>query len=339
MSKLKTVLLIVSLCACILAAKAATITQSFSASPQADGWKIFGNTNQFHLDTTNLDVTWDSAQNNSYYYHSLGTTVARSDDFKIEFDLLLKDIASGTEPGKTGGLEIGIGLLNFNLATNADFQRGVFGAAPSLVEFDYFPAGYYDFGGMIFDVAPTATPTMISTNGFDYAPNVFGAYEFELPTNVWMHLSLDYTGTNQTLVTRVTTNGVPVAQFPDVVLNDTNRSAFTDSDDFRLDTFAICSYSSAGDDFDSVLAHGIVDNLEITFPRPIENFTGSVSNGTWQGQFSSRSNWVYTLERSANLQSWLEVSAPIEGNTGALHVQDTNNPANAAFYRMRASRP
>jgi len=176
-------------------ANATTITQNFSADPQGAGWKIFGNTNQFHWNSTNqnLEVTWDSAQSNSYFYHALGTTLSRSDDFSIEFDLLLKDAASGTEPGKTGGMEFGIGFLNLGNATSTNFMRGVFGGAPSLAEFDYFPPGYYDFGGMIYDVAATTTPTLISTNSFDYAPTVFAPYEFELPTNLVVHVSMNYT--------------------------------------------------------------------------------------------------------------------------------------------------
>jgi hypothetical protein len=116
-------------------------------------------------------------------------------------------------------------------------------------------------------------------------------------------------------------------------------SAFTASDDFRVDTFSISSYSSAGDDFDSVFGHGIVDNVVISFPLPIENFAGSFSNGVWQTTFSSRSNWVYTLERTTDFQSWTAVSPNAPGNGAVLMLPDSTALRQNAFYRIRATRP
>ena len=149
---------------------ATVITQNFSTNPLQDGWQIFGDTDLFQWNSTNhnLAVTWDSSQTNSYFYHPLGTILTRNDDFSIAFDLRLNDIASGTHAGMTGGFEIGLGFLNFGDATGTNFLRGVFypiGApigAINLVEFDYFPSGYFpDFG----PVSATTTPTFIATNG------------------------------------------------------------------------------------------------------------------------------------------------------------------------------
>jgi hypothetical protein len=319
---------------------AKTVSQSFSTDPLQNGWQEFGNTNLFHWNRTNqnLEVTWDSRETNSYFYFPLGTSLTRNDDFSIEFDLLLNDIVSGIESGKTGGLEIGFGFFNFATATNS-FMRGSFGGAPNLVEFDYFPKGYYEFGGQTFDVAATATPTFISTNSFDYAPTIFAPYIMELPTNTVVHIQMTFTSSNQTLATLLTTNGVALFKPPAVVLTDTNTSAFTASDDYRVDTFSISSYSSAGDDFDSVLGHGIIDNVVISYPLPIENFTGFFSNGVWQASFSSRSNWVYTLERTADFQSWTAVSPAAPGNGAVSLFQDATALPQNAFYRIRATRP
>ena len=110
---------------------------------------MFGDTNLFDWNSTNqnLRVTWDSSQPNSYFYHPLGAQFTRYDDFSVEFDLRLNDIASGVEPGKTGPLEIGFGFLNFAGATSTNFMRGAWGGAPNVAEFDYYPSGYYDYGG------------------------------------------------------------------------------------------------------------------------------------------------------------------------------------------------
>ncbi|HSY74575.1 MAG TPA: hypothetical protein VK810_03820, partial [Dongiaceae bacterium] len=288
------------------------------------------------------DVTWDSAQPNSFFYHPLGTTLTRNDDFSIAFDLRLNDIASGVEPGKTGPMQLGFGFLNFNPlnlanATSTNFMRGGFGNAPDVAEFDYFAHGFYT--DPFFDAPAASVPSFISDDGFDYAPSAAVApYDNELPTNQLIHVTLTYTASNQTAVIFLTTNGVSVGELPPLALNGDN--GFSDaSDDFAVDTFSVSSYSSAGDDFDSVLAHGSVGNIVVTLPPPAQNLSGAFSNGVWQIQFTDRSGWLYTLERTTNFISWAAVSIPTSGNGTNLFLQDTNPPGDKAFYRISAQRP
>lgn len=337
MKKICSILARVLLALAVRQSSAVTITENFSSNPLANGWQVFGDTNLFHWDSTsqNLRVTWDSSRTNSYFYHPLRGVVTRHDDFQIEFDLRLNDIMSGNEPGKTGPLEIGVGFLNLSNATHASFGRAIYGGAPNIAEFDYFPPGYYDFG----PVAASTTPTFISSTGFSYAPTVFAPYEFELPTNQVIHVSMTYTATNQTLVTLLTTNGALLFRPPDAVLNDTNRSGFSATNDFRVDTFSVSSYSSFGTAYDSVLAHGVVDNILVTLPPPVQDLAASLTSSVWQVQFNSRSNWLYTLERTTDLATWLNVSSAVPGNAANLFLQDTNPPVEKAFYRVRAERP
>src|SRR5215468_9297510 len=99
-------------------AKSATITQDFSTNPFEKGWKIFGDSSLFQWDATNqnLRVTWNSAQPNSYFYHWLGTILARDDDFTVAFDLQLREPPGPTPGPKTNTFEIAIGLLNLDQA-------------------------------------------------------------------------------------------------------------------------------------------------------------------------------------------------------------------------------
>jgi hypothetical protein len=318
-----------------------TVTQNFASDPLQNGWQQFGNPNLFHWNSTNqnLEATWDSRESNSFFYLPLGTSLTRDDDFSIEFDLLLNDIASGIESGKTGGLEIGFGFFDFATATNPAFMRGSFGAVSNLFEFDYFPKGYFEFGGQTFEVDATTTPTFISTNSSDYAPTIFAPYIMELPTNTVVHVQMSFTAGNQTLVTLLTTNGSLLFAPPNVVLTDTNSSGFTPADNYRIDTFSITSYSSAGDDFDSVFGHGIVDNVVIAYPLPIENFTGLLTNGFWQGTLLSRSNWSYVLERTDDFQSWVSASSVVSGTGSVLLLEEPLPTGQKAFYRVRAFRP
>jgi hypothetical protein len=327
---------------CVLSAArcgAANFTGDFATDPLQNGWQVFGDTNLFQWDSTNrqLDVTWDSTQTNSYFHHPLGLTVTRNDDFSIAFDLKLNDIASGVEPGKTGPMQLGFGLLNLTNATSANFMRGSFGSAPNVAEFDYYTYGYYDFGGIIYPATNTTTPSFISgVDSYDYCPSDLSPYDYVLPTNQWIHIAFSYTASNQTAVVAITTNGMPIGPLPPLVL--TGANGFLDSDDFTVDTFSISSYSSVGDDYDSVLAHGSVANVAVTVPPPAQNLAGAFSNGIWQAQFNDHAGWLYTLERTTNLLSWTAASAAAAGNGTNLLLQDPNPPAGNAFYRVSAER-
>jgi hypothetical protein len=154
-----------------------------------------------------------------------------------------------------------------------------------------------------------------------------------------IHIVLAYTGSNQAAVLTATTNGVAIGSVPDLILNSPTNSNFTAANDYNVDMFSITSYTSIGDDYNSILAHGVVANLQVNLPPPAENLMGAFSNGVWQVQFTDRTNWLYTLERTMDLASWSDASLPASGNGTTLVLQDTNALTGHAFYRVRASRP
>ena len=71
----------------------------------------------------------------------------------------------------------------------------------------------------------------------------------------------------------------------------------------------------------------------------MQGFSGVFSNGLRQARFLSRSNWLYTLERTTDLISGRPVSATMMGNAANLILNDTNAPADNGFYRVHAERP
>lgn len=84
------------------------------------------------------------------------------------------------------------------------------------------------------------------------------------------------------------------------------------------------------------------DNLSFVLtekPDPYRIVAYGQSTNGWTLQVASRTNRFYTLERSANLSSWTEILAPIQGTGGALTLVDPNPPAGQAFYRVARSRP
>jgi hypothetical protein len=300
-----------------LLAGATTLQENFSGNPLVSGWKIFGNTNLFHWNSTNenLEVTWDSAQSNSYFYHPLGTILTTNDDFTLEFDLRLDDAQI-----QGFGFELALGLLNLSDATNANFIRGTGRNAPNLVEFDYFP----DFG-----FGPSIDGTLAdntATNFHFFYANV------PLDFGTVYHVVLSHAAGTAELSGQIFTGGNFYTDLPSVY---STPNFF----DFRVNTLSISSYSGSGSG-GSILAHGVVDNFVVTLPpQPIQNFVGNFTNGFWTVNFLSQSNWLYTLERAMDFQSWTNASLSTLGNGTNLFLIDASLPTERAFYRVRAERP
>jgi hypothetical protein len=307
-------------------AVAATFTEDFSADPATRGWQCFGDTNLFQWDATNqnLRVTWDSAQTNSYCYRPLGTILTPEDDFQLSFELTFDDYAGGVLPGKPGAFEAALGFLNLDQATRTNFFRGAGrnSVGPlNLVEFNFFPA---------FDIfLPTIAQTVVGMNHNDWLYNHDNLQD--LTPGQTFHIHLDYAAATRTLTTTVTNNGAPYGE-PQLIAVPADFA-------FRVGTFSISSYSGAYS-LDSLLAHGTVDNLAIVTPAPpVENLSGGFSGGEWRLEFTSRTNWLYTLERSSDLPAWTAVAPAVAGNGALLTLTDANPPARGATYRVQAQRP
>jgi hypothetical protein len=300
---------------------AAVIQEDFSTDPLQRGWQIFGDTNLFQWDSTsqNLATTWDSSQQNSYFYRPLGTILAIDDDFSVAFDLQLADAQA------SGFFELAVGLLHFSDATNSNFSRGA-AVAPNLFEFDYFPDGG---SGPSID-ATLADMTVAAGNTRDF----YFAYDvLSLGLGVTYHIVIAHTAGQPTISGSVSTGGQLYTGLPQIFPGPIT--------DFRLDMISITSYTATNNPFgDSILAHGTVDNLVVTLPPPpVQNLTGAFSNDVWVARFLSRSNWLYTLERTASFQSWTNVSPAFPGNGTNVFLTDANPPVSRAFYRVRANRP
>jgi hypothetical protein len=308
----------------------ASYQEDFSANPATHNWRIFGNTNFFIWDATNqnLQVTWDSSSSNSYFQLPTGTILTREDDFSFSLDFRIDDIAGGTNPGKPAPFELAFGFQNRVDAQKTNFFRGNGRNSPNLAEFDYFAGAS--------GIQPTVWPAMWSTNSSLSYNGPTDYTIMSLPLGILMHVTVAYTASDQTMVTTITTNGVAVGPVHSAKVS-------TNFTDFRVGTFSISSYTDAGQSGSgqgSILAHGAIDNIIFTVPLPpIQSLQAIFTNGVAQVQFVSRSNWVYTLERTTDLQSWSDASQPVPGNATNLVIQDTNSSAANACYRVRAEHP
>jgi hypothetical protein len=256
--------------------------------------------------------------------------MTRRDDFDVSLDLLLNNFAAGVDSTKPGTFQLAFGFQNYADASRPTFLRAAPNAAPNLVEFNFMP----DTG-----FGPTIWPAVMSTNG---AMNYSGASDFNvfnLPTEQIMRVSLAYRGSEETATITITTNGELVGQITTAHLA-TNDVAFGKKfTQFNVDTFAIASYSDAGQGgafAGSLLAHGLIDNVVITVPpSPIQNLTGQFSGNLWKANFRSRTNWIYQLQSSPD-QAWTNIGASVSGNNEILNIADTNAAQSAAFYRVVA---
>jgi hypothetical protein len=300
---------------------AATLAETFATNPLADGWQVFGDTNLFLWNSTNhnLQVTWDSSRPNSYFYHPLGTILGIDDDFSVAFDLQLSDA------NVLGTFEVAVGLLNLSDATSAGFCRPM-AFSPNIFEFDFFPDGGYGPSISITMADRTVNPT--NTDDFDFAFD-------DLPLNpgVAYHVVLTHAAGDTNITGVVLVDGQVYTTLPNAY-----PGPFTD---IRLDTVSISSYSGANDIYgDELLAHGTVANVSVSLPPPpVQNLGLALGDNLCQAQFLSRSNWIYTLERTGDFKAWTSVSPATCGNASILLLQDTNPPPDNAFYRVRANRP
>jgi hypothetical protein len=304
-----------------------TLTENFATDPALDGWQVFGNTNLLQWDPVNenIDVTWNSTNVNSYFYHPLGTTVTSASNFMFSVDFTLQDIAYGTTPNKPQNFQVAFGLLNFAEATDPGFYIGTSYNAPDVVELDYFPDDGYG--------ASVTTPMISSENAFAFNYTVLA-----LAPGALYHAVLTYTAANQTLHTVLSSNGVPVGPLNDNILP-------VGFDGFNVDTLSINCYTDEGQDTNvyagvdyagSIIAHGTVSGLFFATPLPVTQIITALPGSI---QFNSTTNWNYVLERSPDLQSWSGASLVTPGIAGSMTLADTNAPASQAFYRIRADRP
>jgi hypothetical protein len=310
-------------------AQAVTFTENFSADPAANGWLMYGDTNLFKWDSTNqhLRITWDSSKTNSYFHRPLGTTLSRDDDFSLSFDVMLEDYAIGTTPGKFSTFELAIGFLNLDQATQTNFFRGAginatYGPK-NLVEFNFFPA---------FDsFLPTLGQVIVSTNN---AWLYNDSNLLDMTPHETFQVRMDYVAATHTLTTVISNHAGQYGSPQNIVV----PANF----DFRVTALSISSYSDGiqPPPPGSILAHGTVDDfVVVTPPPPVENLTGAFAGANWQVQFSSRTNWLYTLERTANLVTWTNASLVTSGTGATLTLTDQSPTPTAAFYRVRANRP
>jgi len=301
-----------SLCLTVFTLRADSIQEDFSVSPETRGWKEFGHTNLFSWDSTNqnLQVTWDSSFGNSYFYRPLGTILTRDDDFSFSFDVHFDEFDAGS-------FELAVGFLNFANASSPSFVRGTGPDSPNMAEFDYFP----DYTSIDATIADTNSILQFT---YDFSSG--------LNTGQTYRVTIRHAAGDGLLTGEVRTNGNLYTALP-FTYTQTN---FTD---FRLDTFSISSYDGTNS-FGELYARGIIDNINLTLPPPpVSTIVGSFSNESWQVQFLSRSNWLYTLQRSIDLQSWSTVSSVTPGTGSTLVIQETNSVGGHALYRVSAARP
>jgi hypothetical protein len=306
---------------------AITFQEDFSTDPAGRGWSVLGDTDLFQWNPTNQDlqVTWDSSRPNSYFAHPLGTVLSEEADFSLGFNLRLSDFAAGVNPDKPYPFELSVGLINLAEATQTGFVRGTGSDSPDLVEFSFFP----DPGG-VWVWGPSVTVMFCDWTGTNWSSGGFGS--LTLSPNDCFQVDLAYTAAERVLRTSMTCNGLPFGPPGDAYLGASFR-------DFRVDHVAVCSYSDAGQDpsfAGSLLAHGAVDNFRVSLAAPPPpNLAGRFTNGAWQVEFLSLTNRLYTLERTADFQSWTAVSPATAGNGANLALQDPGAPADWACYRVR----
>jgi hypothetical protein len=306
----------------------ATFTDSFSEPPLA--WKTHNpGAVQWDESAGNLSITWDSRETNSFFYFPLGTTLTRQDSFKFEFTIRLDNVQVGINPLKQSTFPLCLGFLNLEQAKRPEYFRGA-GVRPangprSVVEFGYFPGTEFE---------PTIGPIIASTNNqIAYSHS----HPVELVPGETYRVHVAFDSATQILSTTIEHNGSPYGE----PTNNSIRPLYYTEQfaDFRADVFSIHSYSDAGQIPEqyagSLLAHGVIDDIIITWPDPpIIQINGRWDGPQWLVVIEPQPTWFYSLERSIDLKAWESIAS----GAGS-ELRDTAPPASGAFYRVYATRP
>jgi hypothetical protein len=312
-------------------AGAGAFDDSFTTDPAASGWFAVGNTNLFRWDAAAgaLAATWDSREPNSYFARPLGTVLTRTNDFCLVFDLKLTDFTPNIDPAKTNSaFQLSVGFINLASATAPGFHRGSGWESPNLCDFSFFP----DPGGDWL-YGPSLTAMIADGTGFNWSSGGFSAAG--LASNDVFRVTMSYRAAEGLLRTELLRNGEPFLALSPAKLSPN----FTD---FQFDHVAICSYNDAGQWpgwEGSLLAHGAVENVCFAPWLPVNDLTLLRTPTGCEVRFASHTNWLYTLQRTTDWQSWQGVTPATPGNDAALTLTDTNPPPASACYRVKAAKP
>lgn len=304
--------------------------ETFASPPAERGWRIAGDPALFTWDAERgaLYVTWDSRRSNAFFYRPLGTVLTAADDFGLAFDLEPLAIAPGVDPAKPSTFQIAVGFLDLAAAQRTNYFRasGVHSetGARSVVEWNYFP----DTG-----FGATVSPAVFATNN---TAAIAFTFPVELRTGIRHRVAMSYSAAERRLHTTMWAEDAPTVPINDVEL-PADRTF-----DFRLDAMAVASYSDAGQSgafAGSILAEGWVDNLEVQLPPPLTLGRIEWSEGVPVLAFVGRAGWRYVLERSVDLQQWVDLSQVVADAAGELTLRDDDPPESRALYRVRAELP
>ncbi|MBL9168214.1 MAG: hypothetical protein JNN07_10775 [Verrucomicrobiales bacterium] len=315
-------LLILLLCGyCSMGLQGRTVLESFETDPITRGWVRVGDLSLFEWEseTGSLLATWDSSRSNSYFALPLGGTLTRQDDFRVSLDLTPLSIVAGSDPEMPGPFEMAFGFLNLAEASSEGFIRGNGTDSPNLVEWDYFP----DTG-----FGATIASALVATNGhFESAFTI----DLELQPQALYRIDLIYTAALQSVRILMTRDGVSVGPIKELLMSP-------QFGDFRVDAFALSSYSGVGQDPNypgSIYAQARVDNIVIELPDPfLFAIQGEVKDGLWTVSFPGRAHWAFQLERSADLIRWQPIGSLVDGSDELQSLSDPRPDAVGGFYRV-----
>lgn len=298
--------------------------ETFETGPSARGWEVTGATNLFvwRPDAGDLQVTWNSANANSYFRRALPVPVSATNDLVFSFSLRLESAAGGVHPGRPGPFQIALGLQRRAAANQPGFLRGTAKDSPDLVEWNWFP----DTG-----FGATVSPVIVSTAG-----SFFPAFTLqELIPGVSYTVTVEWNSAGRLLRAVLDSGGDRIPVVSEV-------SFPADAGDFAVDAFAIASYSDAGQtppEFaGSLLATGLVDNVSLWVARPAGPRLALARSGSgWRVSWTGWPGWTYRVEGTDDPSRWSTVGEVTASSPGPVFVDDPRPAGHARFYRVVAS--
>tara|TARA_Y100001934_G_scaffold210345_1_gene248914 strand:+ start:24 stop:1772 length:1749 start_codon:yes stop_codon:yes gene_type:complete len=313
----------------------ASFVEDFSSDPVSEGsWKIHGDPSLFKYNEVEgrLDITWDSSEDNSFFYHPLNQTLNKDQSFALSFTLQVDQLEIGVDPEKKSTFPIALGLMELEEGLRSNYFRG------SGIHEEYGPRGLVEWSYH----ADSGFGATVSSGfvSIDNQWSMQNTFPLELTMGAVYEIALHYDAQDQSLTTLMTEDGLPYGPIQNISLDEFYGAPLDGFTDLNVDSIVIASYSDGGQaspEFaGSVLANGWVDNMKLSVGRSHAELEIRLGDVPTEVMFDAKKNTFYWLEKTTDFKQWETRGFLFSESNAQQSIKDLGSRDAIGFYRVRA---
>ena len=312
-----------------------SFVEDFSLDPVSEGsWKIHGDPSLFQYNEAEgrLDITWDSSEDNSFFYHPLNQTLNKDQSFSLSFTLQVDQLEIGVDPEKKSTFPIALGLMKLEEGLRSNYFRG------SGIHEEYGPRGLVEWSYH----ADSGFGATVSSGfvSMDNQWSMQNTFPLELTMGAVYEIALHYDAQEQSLTTLMTEDGLSYGPIQNISLDEFYGAPLDGFTDLNVDSIVIASYSDGGQaspEFaGSVLANGWVDNMKLSVGGSHAEVEIRLGDVPTEVMFDAKKNTSYWLEKTTDFKNWETRGFLFSESNAQQSIKDLGSRDAIGFYRVRA---